>query len=255
MLRAERLAVSFGGHTVLSEASVEAAHGQILGLIGPNGSGKTTLLNVITGLVRPDAGRVWIGGRETTGLPAHAIARLGVARTFQNIRLFGRMTVFDNVWAGQHRTLSIPAWRLLARDRAAERLRRERVRELLALTGLADKADALARDLPLGDQRRLELARALARGPALLLLDEPAAGMLPRETDALTGLLQQVATGRTIVLVEHKMEMVMRVCRRIVALNFGRVIAEGAPEAIRRDPAVLEAYLGREEDGERAHAR
>lgn len=245
----------FGGHAVLSGVSVEAAGGEILGLIGPNGSGKTTLLNVITGLLQPGEGRVWIGDRETTKAPPHTIARLGVARTFQAVRLFGRMTVFENLWAGQHRAEGIPAWRLLVADRPSERRRRERVRELLALAGLEGKSDLLAKDLPLGDRRRLELARALIRDPALLLFDEPAGGMTPRETEEMAGLIERVSAGRAVVLIEHKMEMVMRLCHRIAVLNFGRKIAEGSPEEIRADSAVIEAYLGREEEDTRGAGR
>jgi branched-chain amino acid transport system ATP-binding protein len=222
-------------------------------LIGPNGAGKTTLFNILTGVIPPSAGSVRFQGREIVGRSTHDIIQLGLARTFQNLRLFKRMTVFDNVWSAQHRLPGIPSWRLVVPDRAREGARRARVYELLELTGLADKADVLAQNLPLGDLRKLELARALARDPLLLLLDEPTGGMVPRETEEMTRLLEGVvASGKTLLIIEHKMDMVMDLCHHVVVLNFGEKICEGPPQYVQADPAVVEAYMGSEAD-EAAH--
>ncbi len=256
LLAVEEVSKSFGANQVLVRLSLGVPAGLAVGLIGPNGSGKTTLYNILTGVIPPSTGRIWFRDQEITGWPTHRIIRLGIARTFQNLRLFKRLTVFDNVWGAQHRLPGMPTWRLVVHDREGERKRRARVYHLLELTGLADKADVLAQNLPLGEQRKLEVARALARDPDLLLLDEPTGGMVPRETDDMAQLLEQViATGKTLLLIEHKMAMVMELCEHIVVLNFGAKICEGAPQHVQTDPAVIEAYMGSEDDEPTASER
>ncbi len=247
MLRIEGLSRTFGGLQALADLSFEVAPGEVFGLIGPNGSGKSTLFNVVTGVYPATAGRVWLGREEITNLKPAQVIRRGVARTFQNLRIFQRMTVFENVWAAQHGLPALRPRELVFADRAAESKRRAEVGRLLEATGLADRADMLAGGLPLPDQRRLELARALARDPALLLLDEPAGGMTPRETEAMAALIRDVAApGRTCIVVEHKMDMISALCGRLCVLNFGRMLAEGPPDDVLRHPDVLEAYLGHE---------
>ena len=256
MLAVKEVSKSFGANQVLVRLSLEVRAGMAVGLIGPNGSGKTTLFNILTGVIPPSTGRIWFQDQEIIGWPTYRIIQLGIARTFQNLRLFKRMTVFDNVWAAQHRLPGMPTWRLVYHDREGERKRRARVYHLLDLTGLADKADVLAQNLPLGEQRKLELARALARDPDLLLLDEPTGGLVPRETDDMARLLEQViASGKTLLLIEHKMAMVMELCEHIVVLNFGAKICEGTPQHVQADPAVIEAYMGSEADEPTASER
>ena len=248
LLAVERLTKRFGRVTALGAIDLRVAERAIHGVIGPNGAGKTTLFNVLTGLVAPDAGRVTLDGTDLTRLPPFRRTALGVCRTFQNIRLFGSMTVLENVMLGRHcRTRGGVLAPLLARPwGATERSATRRDAEAtLDFVGLAGRAHHRALDLPYGDQRRTEIARALATEPRLLLLDEPAAGMNETETGEIADLIRRVhARGVTILLIEHKMSLVMGLCERISVLSFGEKIAEGEPAAIRADARVIEAYLG-----------
>jgi len=237
VLRAEGVGMAFSGLQALMDVDLTLEHGAILGLIGPNGSGKTTLLNILSGVLRPTHGRVWIGSRDVTGLPAHRIAALGVARTFQNIRLFSQMTVLENVEVGA----------ALHPERPGGSALRRAARLMLTETGLVDVADRPAATLPYGVRRRVEIARALATRPAFLLLDEPAAGANEAESDELRGLISElrVAHGLGMLVVEHDLRLIMRVADRIAVLNEGRQIAHGTAAEVSVDPAVREAYLGR----------
>jgi branched-chain amino acid transport system ATP-binding protein len=248
LLEIRGLVKHFGGVTAVNALNMTVRAGDIHALIGPNGSGKTTTLNVISALYRADDGSIRFDGAELVGRPAHAIAQMGIARTFQNIRLFGDLTVRENVMIGRHvRTRVGFVGALLPGGATAreERETRARALELLAFVGLEHTAGASARSLPYGDQRRVEIARALASEPRLLLLDEPAAGMNPAETDALVALLRTICDqGTTLLLIEHDMNLVMSVSDRITVLNFGQHIAEGPPADIARNPDVITAYLG-----------
>ena len=249
LLEATGLGKRFGGVVALSGYRLRLARGELLGLIGPNGAGKTTAFNLLSGVLRPSSGRIVFAGRDVTGQPAHRFAALGIARTFQNIRLFRDLTVEENVMAALHgrhgaglaaTLLGLPAFRRAEREIAAE------ARRLLAMLGLERLAQHRAGDLAYGDQRRVEIARALATEPALLLLDEPAAGMNPREMAELVALVARLhrELGLTVILVEHDVKLVMGLCRRVQVLNRGEVLAIGTPEEVQGDPAVIEAYLG-----------
>jgi branched-chain amino acid transport system ATP-binding protein len=250
LLEAKHVTKRFGGLTAVSRMDFVLDEGRIVSIIGPNGAGKTTFFNSLTGIYRPEEGEIHFGGKSLVGLRSDQIAARGISRTFQNIRLFGNMTVIENILVGMHARLRQGMVQALSRRRSfreEEEKAKEKARELMDFVSLSAVGDELARNLPYGLQRRVEIARALAAQPRLLLLDEPTAGMNPNETDEAVSLFRRVRDelGVTLLLIEHDMRVVMGISERITVMDYGEVIAEGLPAEIRNNPRVVEAYLGR----------
>ena len=251
IIRVEGISKHFGGIRALHEVSLSVRRGEILGLIGPNGAGKTTLFNILTGLYTASSGQLWFGSQTMLGMKPHQVLQLGIARTFQNIRLFADMSVLENVMVGRHARTHAGVIGAILRNRGTrmeEAAIRQRAQELLALVGITRHSNTLAKNLSYGDQRRLEIARALATDPQVLALDEPAAGMNPAERDTLKQLIRTLRDqlGLTLIVIEHDVKLMMSLCDRIAVLDFGEKIAEDVPAQIRTNPRVISAYLGAE---------
>ena len=252
LLTAEHIGKKFGGVAALDDVSLTIDRGEIVGMIGPNGSGKTTFINNLSGIYAPTTGRFIFNDKDITGLPAHEITARGVARTFQNLRVFPNISILDNILIGRHCKIDVPLWDVylrISRTRKKEAEARERSMEILALAKLADRCKGMAKNLPYGEQRLLEICRAIASEPDLLLLDEPCAGMNPVEMDTLADFIRLLSEkGITVFVIEHNMRFIMQVAERLVVLESGRKFREGAPQEIQNDKEVQDIYLG--DDGE-----
>lgn len=256
VLEIKKISKNFGGIQALTDVSFLIEQGEVLGLIGPNGAGKTTMFNMITAMFPPSSGEIAFMGQSLSGLKPHEITKRGICRTFQNIRLFSELTVRENVMVGNHCRLTTGVLQSVFRTKYQKQEEENVLKssdEILEIVGLSEYSQTIAKNLSYGQQRRLEIARALASQPTLLLLDEPAAGMNEKETNDLFDLIKKIqALNITILLIEHDMPLVMRICSRIVVLNFGKKIAEGTPSSIQNNKEVIEAYLGVEEEDELA---